>query len=52
MRYVFALMAGMTLAAYGQPGDANGLGKPIEIDSESGAEIYVLGGDERPADNI
>ena len=52
MRYVFVLMAGMTLAAYGQPGDANGLGKPIEIDSESGAEIYVLGGDERPADNI
>ncbi|MBN2295087.1 MAG: hypothetical protein JXM70_21845 [Pirellulales bacterium] len=26
--------------------------EPIEIDSESGAEIYVLGGDARPADNI
>ncbi len=28
------------------------LGDPIEIDEESGAEIYLLGADERPADNI
>ncbi|MFW6158065.1 MAG: hypothetical protein ACOC8E_01750, partial [Planctomycetota bacterium] len=26
--------------------------EPIEIDEESGAEIYLLGADERPADNI
>lgn len=52
MRCLLIPMAVMTLAAYAQSGGANGLGKPIEIDSESGAEIYVLGGDERPADNI
>ncbi len=28
------------------------LGEPVEIDDESGARIYLLGGDERPADNI
>lgn len=32
--------------------DAHQHGKPIEVDRESGAEIYVLGRDERPADNI
>lgn len=52
MRRLFIPIAVMTLAAYAQPGGANGLGKPIEIDGESGAEIYVLGADERPADNI
>jgi hypothetical protein len=31
---------------------AGDLGKPIEIDPESGAAIYLLGADERPADNI
>jgi hypothetical protein len=31
---------------------SNGLGKPIEIDGGSRAEIYVLGSDVRPADNI
>ncbi len=28
------------------------LGEPIETDPDSGAQIYLLGGDERPADNI
>ena len=28
------------------------LGAPVEVDAESGAEVYLLGGDERPADNI
>jgi hypothetical protein len=28
------------------------IGKPIELDPESGAEVYVLGADARPADNI
>ena len=37
------------MANPGVPADS---ATPIEIDSESGAEIYVLGGDERPADNI
>ncbi len=52
MRCLFALIAVMALAALGQPGDARGLGDPIETDHDSGANIYVLGGDERPADNI
>jgi Tol biopolymer transport system component len=28
------------------------LGEPVEIDAESGAEVYLIGPDERPADNI
>ena len=27
-------------------------GEPIEVDEETGAEVYLLGADERPADNI
>lgn len=52
MRYWLVPMVVATLAAYAQTGAAAGLGEPIELDGESGAEIYVLGGDERPADNI
>ncbi len=28
------------------------LGEPIETDTDSGAAVYLLGGDDRPADNI
>ena len=28
------------------------LGEPVEVDEESGAQIFLLGADERPADNI
>ncbi len=28
------------------------LGEPVEIDAESSAKVYLVGGDERPADNI
>jgi hypothetical protein len=42
----------MTAAAYAQSKNSVDLGDPIEVDTESGAEIYLLGGDERPADNI
>ncbi len=28
------------------------LGEPVETDAESGAQVYLLGADERPADNI
>ncbi len=31
---------------------ADGLGRPVEVDPESGAEVYVLGADGRPSDNI
>jgi hypothetical protein len=52
MRCPYIPVVCMILAACAQSGEADGLGQPVEIDSESGAEIYLLGGDERPADNI
>ena len=52
MRCQLIPVAAMALALHAQPASANGLGDPIEIDVESGAEVYVLGSDERPADNI
>jgi hypothetical protein len=33
-------------------GADQGLGEPAETDPVSGAKIYVLGADDRPADNI
>jgi hypothetical protein len=43
-------------AAGGETGAAQGgavmPGKLVETDAESGATVYLLGGDERPADNI
>lgn len=47
----FALMILMTLGVYAQAGGDKGFGPP-QTDAESGAEVYLLGGDERPADNI
>ena len=52
MRHSIVLMAVMTVAAYAHARGNSGLGQPVEIDSESGVEVYLLGGDERPADNI
>ncbi len=46
------LMTATWVLVDGQTASANGLGKPIEIDTPSEAEIYLLGHDERPADNI
>lgn len=52
-------MSGITVALLvaivanpAQTAGASGIGKPVEIDPESGAEIYLLGADARPADNI
>ncbi|MFW6438049.1 MAG: hypothetical protein ACOCZ7_03450, partial [Armatimonadota bacterium] len=39
-------------AASAQDGGDHMLGEPVEVDEESGAEVYLLGADERPADNI
>ena len=39
-------------AAAGREGGEAVFGEPVEIDADSGAEVYLLGGDERPADNI
>jgi hypothetical protein len=40
------------LVAWIQSASAGTLGEPVEIDPESGAAIYLLGADERPADDI
>ena len=39
-------------AAAGREGGEAVFGEPVEIDADSRAEVYLLGGDERPADNI
>ncbi len=52
IRYLIITMLFVTLAAYAQPDHETALGEPVEVDTQSGAEIYLLGGDERPADNI
>ena len=52
MRFLFVLVAVMTVATHAQSGVGDPLGPPVEVDAESGAEIYLLGADERPADNI
>jgi len=46
------LSTGWQAALPSENDEAGEHGKPIEVDSESGAEIYVLGRDVRPADNI
>jgi hypothetical protein len=47
----FALMVLVTAGAYAQSVGDKGFGPP-QKDAESGAEVYLLGRDERPADNI
>lgn len=42
----------LSLAALAETGGVSMLGNPIEVDPNSGAKVYLLGGDERPADNI
>jgi hypothetical protein len=45
-------LALVALMATGQAGTASELAEPAEVDSDSGAKVYLLGGDQRPADNI
>jgi hypothetical protein len=53
MRAICCLMAMLAAGAVGaQDGGAVMLEEPVEVDKETGAEIYLLGADERPADNI
>lgn len=49
--WFFALTVLVTAAAHAQSVDVKGFGEP-QTDAESGAQVYLLGGDERPADNI
>ncbi len=52
MRCHIFLFAVLALATRGGATEASELGRPLEVDEESGAEVYLLGGDKRPADNI
>ncbi len=52
MRCLIIVTVFAAFSAHGQSEDAIGLGDPVEVDTESGAEVYLLGGDARPADNI
>ncbi|MFO7903968.1 MAG: hypothetical protein ACQESR_15195 [Planctomycetota bacterium] len=52
MRCLFVASVLVTFTVCGPVVLAGGLGEPVEVDAESGAEIYLLGADERPADNI
>jgi Tol biopolymer transport system component len=53
MRYLLFLVLTIStgVGAYAQLADGTAFGGP-ETDAESGAEVRLLGGDERPADNI
>ncbi len=51
-RCAFAIVLSMFLAVCAYCAEVGGLGEPLEVDPESGAAVYLLGGDERPADNI
>lgn len=42
----------LSLAVPASAADRAALGDPLETDPDSGAQVYLLGGDERPADNI
>jgi len=52
MRALVIALVFVTAAVGAQPGGNNMLGQPVEVDPDSGAEVYMLGPDERPADNI
>ncbi|MCC6698352.1 MAG: hypothetical protein IT365_22195 [Candidatus Hydrogenedentes bacterium] len=49
-RYLSLVLFIVSPAVYAQPTGFPGL--PLEVDAESGAEVYLLGADDRPADNI
>lgn len=49
MRYCLPFLILFTLPAIAEP---HPHGAPRDVDEESGAEVYVLGADPRPADNI
>ena len=51
MRWLLVLTLVMAMA-WCRSTVAGGLGEPLEIDPQSGAAVYRLGSDERPADDI
>ncbi len=52
MRYRVLLILLVAITACASIVSADGIGLPVEVDPGSGVEIYLLGADERPADNI
>jgi hypothetical protein len=52
MRWQLVLTVAIGLAASTLTGNSVTAGTPVETDQESGAEIFLLGSDERPSDNI
>ena len=52
MRWLFVLTAVMAVAVSDVTAGNVAVGEPVEVDEESGAEVFLLGPDERPADNI
>ena len=52
MRYLPLLIVVATATASAQPKGNPTVGQAVETDAESGAAVQLLGGDERPADNI
>lgn len=52
MRYVLFLILIVAATSDAQPPACTVLGQSVETDAESGAEVFLLGADERPADNI
>ncbi len=48
MRYLPFLVVIMSATAAGQPRGNSAPGQAVDVDTESGAEVYLLGGDERP----
>jgi Tol biopolymer transport system component len=52
MRWFCLAMVFMALSVCTLAEADDGVTRPVEADDESGAEIYLLGSDERPADNI
>ena len=52
MRWLFVLTVVIAVAVSDVTAGNVAVGKPVEVDEESGAEVFLLGPDERPADNI
>ena len=52
MRWLFLLTIVIGLAVYALAAGNVAIAEPVEVDDQSGAEIFLLGPDERPADNI